>query len=242
MADEPSPEQLDQLVELQDTDLAIRRLEHQLDDLAEQRALDEAQAEIDATDRRRAELRVELDGVRSMASRLEGDLELLTQRKAAETQRMYGGEIHTARELQSLRAELDATEKRIDEHETDLLEVMERREELDGADADLAERAEHLAARIEELAAARDEAAQGILAQLGELKASRERKRIQLDDELLARYDAATERFAGAAIGELQDGMCTACRIQLPVAEVNELYVGGPLGNCPNCRRLLVVR
>ena len=75
------------------------------------------------------------------------------------------------------------------------------------------------------------------------MEVQRDRLRDQLGEDALTSYDAARQRFrAGAAVGELTGRSCSACRIELPHAEVNELRDGPPLASCPSCRRLLVVR
>ena len=75
------------------------------------------------------------------------------------------------------------------------------------------------------------------------MQVPRDRLREQLGEDALGAYDTARGRFAvGAAVGELQGRSCSACRIELPHAEVNELRDGPPIASCPSCRRLLVVR
>jgi predicted nucleic acid-binding Zn-ribbon protein len=43
-------------------------------------------------------------------------------------------------------------------------------------------------------------------------------------------------------VGILKEGMCSACRVGLPVGKVEELVKGPDVGVCPNCNRLLIVR
>ncbi|MBW3619214.1 MAG: hypothetical protein KY461_03140 [Actinobacteria bacterium] len=241
MSQDPTVDDLSGLLELQQTDVRIRRIRHQLDDLPEQRELDEAEARATELTRSADAIRVDLDRVNVEQRRLEGEIDVLRQRKDAEHTRMYSGDISSPKELQSLRAEIDATERRISQHEDELLEVMERLEALESGQTTITEEFDELAGRIEQLTTARDEAAQGLLAELAELQVVREKQRSGLSDDLLARYDERIDRYNGLAVAELDDGMCTGCRIELPVFEVNELLDGPPLGTCPQCGRLLVV-
>lgn len=239
--DDVQPEQLQELLELQDLDASIRRLEHQLEHLPEQQELDGVAGRDRELSDAHAEHRVELDRLEAQQRQLEGEIDLLRQRKEAEQTRMYGGEISNPRELQSLRAEIESTDRRIGDHEDRLLGLMEAIDSIQGEVATLEGERGSLAEDLERLTAARDEAAQGLIARLAELKVSRDAKRETLPGSLVALYDDAAERHSGAAVGALEQGMCTACRIELPVAEVNELLDGPPLGRCPNCRRPLVV-
>lgn len=242
MSDDPRPDDLQQLLDLQRTDSRLARLDHLLNELPEQRELEEVEAERRAVGDQRDARQLELERANAELRKLEREVDQLGQRREAEQVRMYGGDIHNAKELQSLRAEITSIERRISEHEDQMLEVLERIETAENEAAELDRRGAELDARIAELAAARDDAAASHLAELGELKVQRDRDRETVDPSLLTRYDAVRERQGGGvAVGELVEGMCTACRLQLPLAEVNELRSGPPLSTCPQCRRLLVV-
>lgn len=238
---DPSDEQLRQLLELGDVDSEIRRLRRRLDDLDEQKALDAALAEREEMERARADRRLDRDAVQARAAKEDQEVDQLRQRLAAEQQRMYGGQISNPRELQSLRAEIEAVEARIDEHETAELEAMEEVDRLESEIADLERRIEEHSKRIIELTGARDEAASTMLATIAELEVAREKHREPLSAELLATYDEYAEKFGGTAVGRLDGDRCTACGISLSYADVNELMEGPSLARCPQCRRLLVI-
>lgn len=228
------------LLELQDLDARIRRLQHQLDELPEQQQLDEVASQDRALRDEQDTARIELEKVQAEQRRVEGELDLLRQRKEAEQTKLYGGGIANPRELQSLRAEIESTSRRVDEHETAVLDAMERAETFDNQIAELQARRDELAAEIERLTIARDEAASHILAEKAELEVERDQHRGQLPDDLVERYDQAAGRYTMSPFGRLVDGMCTGCRIELPVVDVNDLLDGPPLGTCPQCRRPLV--
>ncbi len=234
---------LDLLLDLSDADAELARVAAQLDDLPEQRAVDDAVGRRDQVTREGDALRVEVTTAEAEQRRLERDVDQYRARLDAERARLYGGEITNAREMQSVEAEIAATEARIDEREEAMLASMEAVEDLESRIEDRARTAEQTSAEITRLEAVRDEAAQALLARRAELSVHRDDLRERLGDEALAAYDRARERFpAGAAVGELTSRACSACRIELPHAEVNELRDGPPLATCPSCRRLLVVR
>jgi uncharacterized protein len=238
---EPTAEQLDLLLELQATDQRVRRLEHQLDDLPEQRELEASRDRLLTFGEQQDETRVELDRARAAQRRLEREVEVLTERRDAERSRLYDGTVTNQREMQSLEAEIAATERRVTEHEDELIEVLEKVEELEGRvrglEADIGAEQQ----RVESLTVDRDEAAKGLLAELGELKATRERQAAGLPADLLQRYDDLAARLGGTGVGQLEGNACTACRIDLSMADVNDLLTGSPLATCPQCSRLLVV-
>lgn len=238
---EPTSEQLDLLLELQATDSRVRKLRHQLDDLPEQQQLDEARSQVAAFESELDGVRVELERAGAVQRKLEREIAVLTERRDAERARLYDGTVANARQMKAIEAEVDTTERRITEHEEQLLEAMEQVESLDARAAELQQAAAHQRERVEELESARDDAAKELLAELGELEGQRIRQANGLPDDLLERYEQVVARTGGAGVGKLVDNACTACRIQLSMADVGELLVGPPLTTCPQCRRLLVV-
>jgi uncharacterized protein len=234
-------EQLDLLLELQSTDQSIRRLQHQLDDLPEQQQLDATLARIEELTRTHADSQVELDRASAEQRQLERETDILTTRRDAERARLYDGTVHNPREMKAVEAEIETTERRIADHDDLLLEVMERVEQLEAQAAALLTERENERARSEALLVARDDAAKGILAELGELQAQRDAQAGGLPADLLERYQAVAERAGGTGVGRLENEACTACRIQMSKVDIGELYAGPPLTTCPQCRRLLVV-
>lgn len=240
MAD-PTPEQLDGLLALSNTDAEIRRLQKRLDDLPEQQQLEAAQQEHTNLEQARADRTLDQDQAQAVAAREDREVAQLRERLAAEQQRMYGGEITNAKELQSMKAEIDSVQRRIDEHEDAELEAMQQAEEIDGEIADLDRQIAATSQRVDELVVLRDEAARQIMAQIAELEVQAERQRGPLPADLLAQYDQARERFGGGAVGQLEGDRCTVCGISLSYADLNALYEGPPLASCPSCQRLMVV-
>lgn len=240
MAD-PTPEQLGGLLALSDTDAEIRRLQKRLDELPEQQQLDAAQDERTRLEEARADRTLDQGQAQAVADKEDREVSQLRERLAAEQQRMYGGEITNAKELSSMKAEIESVQRRIAEHEDAELEAMQRAEEIDAEIADLDRQVTAASERISELEVLRDEAARALMAEIAELEVRAERQREPLPVDLLARYDDARGRFGGGAVGQLDGDRCTACGISLSYADVNGLVEGPPLTTCPSCQRLMVV-
>ncbi|WP_157042001.1 zinc ribbon domain-containing protein [Nitriliruptor alkaliphilus] len=242
MPESPSDAVLDRLLALQAADHHVRKVEHRLDALPEQQQLDEAVARVADLERQLEELSSKLERANTEQRTLERDIETLGNRRDAERVRLYDGTVTNQREMSSVEAEIESTERRLEEHEEDLLVVMQTVEDLERrwstVDTDL------VAARARARGAeeARDEVAKALLAELGEAKADRDREAAELPDDLLGRYEAAAARGGGTGVGQLDGLACSACRIEMSRADVDELYKGGTLTTCPQCRRLLVVR
>jgi uncharacterized protein len=236
-----TPEQLDLLLELQATDQRVRRVEHILDDLPEQRELAVSDQRAQELTRALDELRVDLDQAAAEQRQLEREVDILSQRRDAERARIYDGSVANARELKAIEAEIETTVRRLSEHEDLLLEALEKTELLEGRREVLASELADEEERRQQLEVARNDAAAGLLPELGELKVARDREAATLPADLRARYEAQVARTGGVAVAKLENNACTACRIELSMADVGELYAGPPLTTCPQCRRLLVV-
>jgi len=237
----PTAEDLDRLLALQGVDDEVRRLQHQLDGLAEQRTLDELVAQDATLAEGDTELEERLEAVGREQRQVEGEIDALGQRLAEEQARLYEGSLSAAREIQAAEAEIASTTRRRSEHEDQLLEIMERVEEIEARQAELREVRSSLAARIVEATAARDAAAQDLIARIAEVQVRRGPIAAALPDELRARYDEAARRSGGTGVGVLRDNACTACRITFPMSEINGYLTGPPLTTCSQCRRLLIV-
>jgi uncharacterized protein len=239
--DSPSTDDLDRLLVLQWIDDEIRRLEHQLDGLTEQQQLDELVGQDALLAQGDAELAEQLEQVQREQRQVEGEIDALGRRLEEERTRLYEGSLSSAREIQAAEAEIASTSRRRVEHEDQLLEVMERAEELEGRCEELREVRASLAARIADATQARDAAAQELLVRITEVKVRRDPVAAALPADLLARYEQAAGRGGGTGVGVLRNNACTACRITFPMSEINGYLMGPPLTSCSQCRRLLIV-
>lgn len=236
----PSDEELDRLLELQRIDNALRKARHQLARLPEQQAVDAATARASELDAGIAALEDRLAAARAEGSRIEREISALALRRDEERQRLYAGGLSNAREIQAVEAEIASTERRIGEHEDELLGVMEVVEGLESEVGALASDRAVVAGELEALTAARDATAAVALEGIASIEAERAEVVVGVPEGLLADYVAAAEG-SGIGIGMLERGGCTACGNTLPSRVVSELMAGPTLTRCPECARLLVL-
>ena len=230
------------LLDLQRIDSTIDRLNQRRADLPEQRELDELTAQ-------RAELAVStgdkqvvLDEIAREQSKLEDEISSITQKIEHEQARLYSGEVSNPKELSNIQAELDALRRRKTHLEDQELEVMERRESLEGESGGLTSQLAELDARIADVTSRRDTASVEISAELGALAAERRTIVPSLPAEIVERYEDVRAKQGGVGVGALEGGVCTACRMPLsPLARDEIRRSDDPLPRCENCRRILVV-
>ena len=80
-----------------------------------------------------------------------------------------------------------------------------------------------------------------LIAGIRSLLAERANLARALPADLLKLYDATAAKTAGVAIGRLLGDTCGVCRTTLEGGHLIELRGQAPLGECPNCKRLLVI-
>ena len=230
------------LTELQERDLLILRLEKELEDMPEKRAILTARAKLADIDKLRGRTEAAIRAMDAVSARIEDQIATASAKMAAEQAKLASGEVSTAKEVQAVSMELDALNRRVAVLEGELLAEMQKRENGDAQlakiDAVLAEghRAESvMLARFKERGGeivARTEAARR---ERAELLAS-------LGPDLGARYESLRSSHHGVAVSTLEDSMCTGCRVTLPSVKVLRLTEGPDIGACPGCGRILIVR
>jgi uncharacterized protein len=242
MMTKATPQEQRLLLDLQATDLAIRRLEHRRTNLPEQQALDEHQEHLARITADFAAAREEHGVVEKRQARLEQEVATVDSRRKSEEGRMYSGLITSEKELEAIRGELTSLKGRKSELEDQLLEVMERREELDGMISSLQERHGELTGQVGEMTAARDDAATGIDSELAELHAAREEQVATVPEQLRTVYEGMQGRRGGVAVAELQGRTCSGCNLELTAIELEEVKEDAKtsLAYCAQCERILV--
>ena len=229
------------LLELQAADTALAQLAHRRKTLPEL-------SEIAARDERGSALQDELvEAETALADvdleqrRLENEVDTVRSRSTRDDQRLRAGGL-PAKELESLQHEIATLSRRQSTLEDELLEVMEKREELAGAVGDLTGQRDQLDRERAELVAARDTAFADIDASSEERSTERDKIAAELPPDLLALYERAREHGGGVGAAMLRQRRCEGCHIELSGTELSAVRAAAPdeVVRCDNCRRILV--
>ena len=231
----------DRLLELQELDSAIDRLELRRRQLEEGEELAAARRAMEEAESRLGELRLALDAVASDQRRLENEIDSMEQKAAADSKRMYDGSIANTKELEALQHEIANIKERTSRAEDELLESMERREELEAratvAETEVAEARRTVEAVGGDSARELDE----VVAQIGERRAAREALVPGFDEELLELYEDLRRQKKGVGAAALVDGVCQACHEKLSPLEMDRLKRADGIRRCEYCRRIVVL-
>lgn len=230
------------LLELQDRDLRIVRLNKQLDEMPEKRAILAArqkEAEIASLlERARAAVRVMDAHVRKS----EDERSVIAAKIEREQAKLLSGEVKNPKELAAISMELDALKRRQDALEDEQLTRMQKRESAGEQQARIEAALEAAKAKEGQLIQAFRGRGGDILTQTEQLNAERERLAGALEPELRARYEAVRRSKHGIAVGVLEGDSCGACRVSIPAGKLEVLLEGPDVAQCPMCQRMLVVR
>jgi predicted nucleic acid-binding Zn-ribbon protein len=228
------------LLALQEVDTAIDRLSARRRTLEAGGELAATREEADAAERDLGELGLQMDVIARDQSKLEHEIDSLTQKAAAEQKRLYDGSIANAKELGALQHEIENLTRRRTDREDELLGLMEVREGLESRVAEARTRSQALRARVAEVGGAALEEQATIEAEL--LSRTRERETIvpTIDPEVLELYEDLRRQKKGIGAAALVDGVCQGCHEQLSAMELDKLKRAEGVKRCEYCRRILV--
>jgi uncharacterized protein len=228
------------LLELSKLDAELSRIAHRATHLPQQEAYERIQAEYNAAGDRLATVRIALEDVDAQVSRFESEIEAVRQREDRDRSMLKSGATD-AKQLSDLQNELETLIRRQTSLEDSLLDVMERREELQ-AQLDAEQGA--LAALQAELASAEQDldAAHAEIDQARQEHASRrDTLTASLDPALSAIYERQ-RAGGGPGAGQLLGHRCGACRIEIGRGELSRISAAAEdeLVRCPECGAILL--
>ena len=231
---------MDRLLDLQTTDSSIDRLEHRRGQLEAGEELAIARKQMEDAESRLGELRLALDSVATQSSRLEHEIDSMGRKLEDEQKRMYDGSIANAKELEALQHEITNVKERRSRAEDELLDQMERREDLDARASKADEEVVAARARVEEVGGDASRELDDIARNLDELRTSRSELAGEIDEELLELYDDLRRQKKGIGVAAIVDGVCQACHEKLSAMELDRLKRADGIKRCEYCRRIVV--
>jgi uncharacterized protein len=228
------------LAELVEVDAELIRIAHRQAHLSQQQRYEQVQADHRSANDRLAALRLALDDLDAQIARFESEIEAVRQREDRDRSLLQSGSSN-AKQVTELQHELETLQRRQSSLEDSLLEVMERREELQGEQARELTTIDALQTELATAQHARDD----VVAEMEQTRRQRDERRAQLiaglDDELVAIYERQ-RAAAGVGAGVLQGRRCGACRIELDRGELARISAAADdeVLRCPECRAILL--
>jgi predicted nucleic acid-binding Zn-ribbon protein len=233
---------LETLLTLQEHDAALDRLTHRRASLPERETITRGLAAGSALDGEIREWTEQHDELSREEQRLDDEARSL-QTKATEVEaRMYSGEVSSPKELQAMQSDVEQLRRHQRMLENRELELMEAREPVDAALADLATRRSVLARELM-TAQQRLEAAETELdTEIAEARAARDGTAAGIDATLVGEYERRRARANGVGVARLVGNTCQGCHLTIPASEAERIkkLPEGSLGTCDNCGCILI--
>lgn len=231
----------DRLLELQELDTSIDRLEARRRHVESGEEVDQARRMTEEAEGRVGELRMALDSIGTEERRLEHDISSIDQRIQAEQGRLYDGSVTNPKELQAIQEEITSLGSRKSRLEDEELGQMERREELEKQLPTLEAALSQAREVLDEVEASSEREVGEIGATLERRRAEREALAAEFDEELLELYEDLRAGKKGIGAAALRDGVCQGCHEKLSPLYIDRLKRREGIRRCEYCRRILVI-
>jgi predicted nucleic acid-binding Zn-ribbon protein len=170
---------------------------------------------------------------------VEWTLEDLNKRLEQQEQRLYNGSVTNPKELQSLQQEVQRLRAQQNRQEERLLEVIDTTESLQ-------EIAQQKQAGLQEAEGAWQEEFTNLIArgeqieqQQRQLREKREQLLVNLNVDLVKRYETMRRTKQGRAVSKVEQNSCQWCRVILTPSELQHVRISTELQTCTNCGRIL---
>jgi predicted nucleic acid-binding Zn-ribbon protein len=228
------------LLDLQNCDTQIMRSKRELDELPEVQAIMECRA-------KRKEVKAKQDQVVDLSDEVESKLSKLQKEEEKVIAKINAlqEKLDTTsdyRVTNSVTRDMEGQVKRQGSIATEQDELLERQIKIDN----LADQVADMLAKVDHAEEHHTEHFKQkggeIKERVAQLEAEREALAAQLDASMLAKYEALRAEKGGVAVARLEEDLCTACRSIILEGELNKLRKGPDIAECPNCRRIIIVR
>jgi hypothetical protein len=228
--------------------LDLQALDSKLDQLAHRRRTLPQLSEHAALETRAAQLRDLLVAATTAESDLareqrkaEADVDQVRSRAQRDRQLLESGSVGP-KELSNLQSELESLAKRQSNLEDVVLDVMERVETAAARTAELAKQREQAAAQLERVAAELSTERSGVDKDMAFAKSQRDLLVAQLPADLVSLYEKLRAQYGGIGAAAIKQRRCEGCRLELDIAEVNEIRAAAPdaVLRHDSCRRILI--
>jgi predicted nucleic acid-binding Zn-ribbon protein len=175
-------------------------------------------------------------------SKIDADVDQVRTRMQRDQQRLDAGQVGSPRELENLQSEIESLHRRQSELEDVELEVMEKREVVQGRLDELRREREQAALTLAETEQRRDTTWAEIDAETDKTATQRAELAATLPSELLDLYEKVRSSSAGVGAAALRRGQCEGCHLQLNTTDLNRIRDADPdeVLRCEECRRILV--
>ena len=188
-----------------------------------------------------AAIRARQETARREQRRLEGEVEALSDKIAADEKKLYDGSIHSPKELTNLQHEVDTLKGTRATVEDALIEALDTAEKVNREAANGERRARVLEGRWQLQQQELRHESLRLGDAIARADAKREMQKTRIPPRALHLYEDLRRRKGGMAVSRLSGGMCGGCRVSVPDSVRRKALSISDIAQCPNCERILAV-
>lgn len=238
---EASDKDIETLKRLQEIDVAATNAQRELDGLPQRKQLADIRAKEEAIREKQQQVERLADTNRTELSRVGAEIEILSIRQE-ETQKKIEESSFDHRALDSLSKDMDSMAARTEELEANRQTIQEREHQIDGVKHQIEAALNALSSQEASLSQELQGKVSVLRDQLSKAQAEHEQLIATLPADVAREYEHARKRCGGVALSVLNEGTCTTCRSILEETRLLQVRRQAPLGICPMCHRLLIIR
>ncbi|NLT95288.1 MAG: hypothetical protein GXW85_07090 [Clostridia bacterium] len=198
-----------------------------------QNKIKELEAIIEKEEKERADLE-------NKSRAYEDELANLETKKQAQKEKLYNGSTNSPKELESMKVKLDEIKERISQLEDQALANMDILEDK----VQLLNRHTSLLNELKKEYIKNVKLYQKNKTELNEKMTFEEKRRAELvsmlSDNLLSLYQRAQEKFKNRGIARAEKGLCSGCRVEIPIMHLQNIKLGNNIYTCEQCGRILI--
>ena len=223
-----------QLYRLQEIDLELESKEQALKQIARQ--LGENQAVVRVQTKLASENQ-HLEELRRQQHSAEWEIDDLVGKLATAEEALYSGRISNPKELTNLQHEAEGLRAKRNQLEDKALEIMDKVELTEASVATISNQLKTVEAEWHRQQQQLSAETEQLKTRLSDLKHKRQLLLAEINPQI-AEFYHELRRQKGRAVAKVEQGICSSCRISLPITDLQRTRSGN-LVQCSSCGRIL---
>ncbi len=233
-------EEIEILYQLQQTDLDVKRLTRELDELPQRQQILDARNKRTAIKEKRAKIQVlRKDAVKRLTRINDEDASL--EKKEAGLQAAIEAAGDDFRNVEARTKELNGIFKRRGDLVESRQAVEDELDKIKAIDAQVEAALSEIDALEQEATESFKREGTALMQQIAETKAKHEALLEGLSFEVASFFNKTSELFDTVSIAKLEGGSCSVCRTNIEAGRLIDIKHQAPLATCPSCKRILVI-
>ena len=228
-------EDLAQVVDLQDLDLEIARLQREVQRIP--REIADGEQILNSSREAWGQSRERLAALEQFRRRKERELEDVTAEQRKRQGRLF--EIKTNQEYAAVLKEIEGLKERRSKLEDEILGTFDDIEAAQSAVRDETARFQEREKFFQQEQTTKEGELRRLQGELERLQEERRRQANRVEASLLQTYQRLLRSRGGLAVVPVKDGSCLGCHVALTPQTYNELRKGEVFVICANCQRIL---